>query len=109
MPIRGVDGETDSSLIDFLEDESLPQPMDATSYESLRRQLGESLASLEPRERGVLELRFGLVDGYYWTLEEVGQQFGVTRERIRQIETRALRKLRHPKRRAKLAGYLADS
>ncbi|MFQ5904255.1 MAG: sigma-70 family RNA polymerase sigma factor, partial [Candidatus Binatia bacterium] len=107
-PISGIDGEADSSLADFVEDDSIPQPMDATTFELLRQQLGESLASLEPREREVLELRFGLVDGRYWTLEEVGQRFSVTRERIRQIESRALRKLRHPKRRAKLAGYLAD-
>lgn len=107
-PISGVDGEASSSLADFVEDESLPKPMDAASRELLREQLGESLASLEEREREVLELRFGLMDGRSWTLEEVGQKFGVTRERIRQIETKALRKLRHPKRRAKLAGYLAD-
>ena len=97
----------DSSLVDFIEDESIPGPIDTASRELLREQMRDLLDSLSPRERGVLELRFGLKDGQGRTLEEVGRIFGVTRERVRQIEAKALRKLRHPKSSRKLRDYLA--
>ena len=97
----------DSSLADFIEDESIPGPIDTASRELLREQMRDLLDSLSPRERGVLELRFGLGDGQARTLEEVGRIFGVTRERVRQIEAKALRKLRHPKSSRKLRDYLA--
>jgi RNA polymerase primary sigma factor len=96
----------DSSLADFIEDESIPGPIDTASRELLREQMRDLLDSLSPRERGVLELRFGLKDGQGRTLEEVGRIFGVTRERVRQIEAKALRKLRHPKSSRKLRDYL---
>jgi RNA polymerase primary sigma factor len=96
----------DSSLADFIEDESIPGPIDTASRELLREQMRDLLESLSPRERGVLELRFGLKDGQGRTLEEVGRIFGVTRERVRQIEAKALRKLRHPKSSRKLRDYL---
>ncbi len=98
--------EEDSHLGDFIEDEDAPAPAEAASYLLLREQIGEVLSSLTPREQRVLELRFGLGDGRARTLEEVGQVFGVTRERIRQIEAKALRKLRHPSRSKKLKDYL---
>ncbi len=98
--------EEDSHLGDFIEDEDAPAPAEAASYLLLREQIGEVLSSLTPREKRVLELRFGLDDGRARTLEEVGQVFGVTRERIRQIEAKALRKLRHPSRSKKLKDYL---
>lgn len=97
----------DSSLVDFIEDESIPGPIDTASRELLREQMRDLLDSLSPRERGVLEWRFGLKDGQGRTLEEVGRIFGVTRERVRQIEAKALRKLRHPKSSRKLRDYLA--
>ncbi|MDI6893523.1 MAG: RNA polymerase sigma factor RpoD [Bacillota bacterium] len=98
--------EEDSHLGDFIEDEDAPAPADAASYLLLREQLGEVLDTLTPRERDVLRLRFGLDDGRPRTLEEVGQIFKVTRERIRQIEAKALRKLRHPSRSKKLKDFL---
>jgi len=98
--------EEDSHLGDFIEDEEAPAPADAASYLLLREQLDEVLDTLSPRERDVLRLRFGLDDGRPRTLEEVGQIFKVTRERIRQIEAKALRKLRHPSRSKKLKDYL---
>jgi RNA polymerase primary sigma factor len=104
MPIGS--GE-DSSLVDFIEDESIPGHIDTASRELLREQMRDLLDSLSPRERGVLELRFGVKDGQARTLEEVGREFGVTRERVRQIEAKALRKLRHPKSSRKLRDYLA--
>ncbi len=98
--------EEDSHLGDFIEDYDAPAPADAVSFTLLKEQLGEVLQTLAPRERKVLELRFGLEDGRSRTLEEVGQCFGVTRERIRQIEAKALRKLRHPSRSRKLKDFL---
>ncbi|MDY4919978.1 MAG: RNA polymerase sigma factor RpoD [Phascolarctobacterium sp.] len=98
--------EEDSHLGDFIEDHDAPAPADAASFTLLREQLGEVLHTLTPREQRVLELRFGLEDGRSRTLEEVGQHFGVTRERIRQIEAKALRKLRHPSRSKKLKDFL---
>lgn len=101
-----VGEEEDSNLGDFIEDEDSPAPVDATSYQMLVEQLKASLGTLTPREAKVLEYRFGLEDGRPRTLEEVGRIFGVTRERIRQIEAKALRKLRHPSRSKKLRDYL---
>ena len=98
--------EEDSHLGDFIEDEDAPAPDEAASYILLKEQLEEVLETLTPREAKVLRLRFGLDDGRSRTLEEVGQDFGVTRERIRQIEAKALRKLRHPSRSRKLKDYL---
>jgi len=98
--------EEDSHLGDFIEDEDPPAPPDAASFRLLREQLQEVLYTLAPREEKVLRLRFGIDDGRARTLEEVGQQFGVTRERIRQIEAKALRKLRHPSRSKKLKDFL---
>jgi len=103
MPIGA---EENSSLGDFIEDESVLGPLDAASRELLKEQMQDALHSLSERERRVLELRFGLVDGRSRTLEEVGEEFRVTRERIRQIEAKALRKLRHPIRSRKLRDYL---
>ncbi|WP_405379009.1 RNA polymerase sigma factor RpoD [Phascolarctobacterium sp.] len=98
--------EEDSHLGDFIEDHDAPAPADAASFTLLREQLEEVLETLTVREKRVLELRFGLEDGRSRTLEEVGQHFGVTRERIRQIEAKALRKLRHPSRSKKLKDFL---
>jgi RNA polymerase primary sigma factor len=98
--------EEDSHLGDFIEDEDAQAPAEAASFMLLREQLEDVLDSLTPREKRVLRLRFGLDDGRARTLEEVGQEFGVTRERIRQIEAKALRKLRHPSRSKKLKDYL---
>ena len=102
-----VGQEENSSLGDFIEDDTLPGPADAANHQLLREQMHDILAQLTQREREVLEMRFGLADGTSHTLEEVGQHFGVTRERIRQIEAKALRKLRHPIRSHKLRDYLA--
>jgi RNA polymerase primary sigma factor len=101
-----IGSEEDSYLGDFIKDETMPEPDDAASAQLLREQLRTILNSLNFRERQVLEMRFGLKDGQSHTLEEVGQAFGVTRERIRQIEAKALRKLRHPLRSRKLRDYL---
>jgi len=98
--------EEDSHLGDFIEDSAALAPPEAASHQLLKDQVMEVLASLTPRERKVLELRFGLEDGRSRTLEEVGREFNVTRERIRQIEAKALRKLRHPTRSRKLKDYL---
>jgi RNA polymerase primary sigma factor len=101
-----IGSEENSYLGDFIEDESVLGPVDAASKQLLKEQLHEILDSLSERERKVLEMRFGLSDGQGRTLEEVGVAFGVTRERIRQIEAKALRKLRHPIRSRKLRDYL---
>lgn len=98
--------EDDSHLGDFIEDHEVLAPADAAAFELLREQLEDVLDTLTPREQKVLRLRFGLDDGRTRTLEEVGQVFGVTRERIRQIEAKALRKLRHPMRSKRLKDYL---
>ena len=98
--------EDDSHLGDFIQDEDSPAPHDAASYTLLREQLEEVMNTLTPREAKVLKLRFGLEDGKARTLEEVGKEFDVTRERIRQIEAKALRKLRHPSRSKKLKEYM---
>ena len=101
-----VGDSEDTNLGDFIEDKSTDSPSDMTSFTLLRDKLTDVLSSLSERERKVLELRFGLGDGYSRTLEEVGKQFNVTRERIRQIEAKALRKMRHPTRIRQLHGFL---
>ena len=98
--------EDDSHLGDFIQDEDSPAPQDAAAYTLLKEQLNEVMQTLTPREAKVLRLRFGLDDGKARTLEEVGKEFDVTRERIRQIEAKALRKLRHPSRSKKLKDYM---
>ncbi|HIT89983.1 MAG TPA: RNA polymerase sigma factor RpoD [Candidatus Merdenecus merdavium] len=98
--------EEDSHLGDFIQDDNVPVPADAAAFTLLKEQLVEVLDTLTPREEKVLRLRFGLDDGRARTLEEVGREFNVTRERIRQIEAKALRKLRHPSRSRKLKDYL---
>ena len=98
--------EEDSHLGDFIPDEDASEPSEVASFSLLREQLEEVLDTLTPREKKVLELRFGMADGHSRTLEEVGKEFNVTRERIRQIEAKALRKLRHPSRSKKLRDFL---
>jgi len=103
MPV----GQEDSSQLgDFIPDDNLPGPVDAASRQLLKEQIRSALGILSERERQVLEMRFGLLDGHDNTLEEVGHFFGVTRERIRQIEAKALRRLRHPTRSRQLRDYL---
>ena len=102
-----VGEEEDSYLGDFIEDAEADSPTDSASQTMLRQVIDEIFESLTPREVRILQLRFGLVDGYSYTLEEVGKKFGVTRERIRQIEAQALGRLRHPSRSRKLRDYLA--
>ena len=99
--------EEDSHLGDFIPDEDASEPSEVASFSLLREQLEEVLDTLTPREKKVLELRFGMADGHSRTLEEVGKEFNVTRERIRQIEAKALRKLRHPSRSKKLRDFLS--
>lgn len=101
-----VGDEEDADLADFIEDEDATQPIDYAARELLREQIQSALAALSERERQVLELRFGLLDGKSHTLEEVGRHFNITRERVRQIEAKALRKLRHPSRSRLLRDYL---
>ena len=98
--------EEDSHLGDFIPDEDAPAPADAASQIMLKEKIGEVLSTLTEREEKVIRLRFGLEDGRSRTLEEVGEQFDVTRERIRQIEAKALRKLRHPSRSKKVKDFL---
>ena len=100
-----VGDSDDTNFGDFIEDKAAENPYDMTAYSLLREKLMDVLESLTPRERKVLSLRFGLQDGYSRTLEEVGKQFNVTRERIRQIEAKALRKMRHPTRIRQLQGF----
>ena len=100
--------EEDSHLGDFIEDTSAEQPADKAEQSMVKEQLMQVLSTLTPREEKVIRMRYGLDDNHARTLEEVGQEFGVTRERIRQIEAKALRKLRHPKRKEKLKGFLGD-
>jgi RNA polymerase primary sigma factor len=107
VSIDGPVGDEDSSSLgDFIEDEDAPSPLDSASRQMLREQVQSALTLLTDREREVLELRFGLKDGRDHTLEEVSEFFNVTRERIRQIEAKALRKLRHPSRSRQLRDYL---
>jgi RNA polymerase primary sigma factor len=109
ISLEGPVGDEDSSSLgDFIEDEDAPSPMDAAAREMLREQVQHALESLSEREREVLELRFGLRDGKEHTLEEVSHYFNVTRERVRQIEAKALRKMRHPARSRDLRDYLGD-
>jgi len=98
--------EEDSHLGDFIPDDEAPAPAEAASHALLKEQLSDVLGTLTDREEKVLRLRFGLTDGRQRTLEEVGREFNVTRERIRQIEAKALRKLRHPSRSKKLRDFL---
>ena len=98
--------EEDAELSDFVEDKDAIAPSDAASLTMLRTEVEDILDSLRPRERRVLQLRFGFINGSQRTLEEVGKRFGVTRERIRQIEVTALRKLRHPSRSKRLTDFL---
>ena len=103
-------GDTDETHFgDLIEDKTVESPSEVTSFHLLKGRLGEVLHGLTERERRILELRYGLNDGSPRTLEEVGQQYEVTRERIRQIESKALRKLRHPTRRSKLEGFLEST
>jgi RNA polymerase primary sigma factor len=101
-----VGSEENSILVDFIPDDTVASPVEETTQELLREQMQDVLTTLTERERAVLSMRFGLTDGEPHTLEELGQQFGVTRERIRQIEVKALRKLRHPTRSRRLRDYL---
>jgi RNA polymerase primary sigma factor len=101
-----VGDEEDSELGHFIEDDDSPTPMQRAYQSMLKDKLEEILSTLSPREARVLRLRYGLDDGTTYTLEEVGRKFGLTRERIRQIEGRALRALRHPKRARQLKDYL---
>jgi RNA polymerase primary sigma factor len=98
--------EDNNQLGDFIEDESAIEPIDAAARDMLHESIQDALAVLSEREREVLEMRYGLIDGKDHTLEEVGKHFNVTRERIRQIEAKALRKLRHPTRSRQLRDYL---
>jgi RNA polymerase primary sigma factor len=100
----GQDGE--AFLGDFIEDSALTPPVELASHQLLKMQIAEALDKLSERERRIIVLRFGLEDGKFRTLEEVGREFGITRERIRQIEAKALRKLRHPSYSRQLRGYL---
>ena len=103
-----TDDEEDSVLGDFIEDDEAPPPDDTATYNLLREHLGEVLNGLPPREVRILQLRYGLLDGQAYTLEEVGRKMGVTRERVRQIEAQALSRLRHPTIRRKLRDYLGE-
>jgi RNA polymerase primary sigma factor len=104
-----VGDNEETNLGDFIEDKAAEDPSDMTSMAMLKDRIKDVLDTLNPREREVLEQRFGLIDGYSRTLEEVGRQFRVTRERIRQIEAKALRKMRHPTRIRQLEGFIDAS
>ena len=107
ISLRSPVGDSDDTHFgDFIEDKSAENPSEMTAYSLLKERIGDVLTTLTEREQEVLTLRFGLADGYSRTLEEVGRKFSVTRERIRQIEAKALRKLRHPTRIRKLEGFL---
>jgi RNA polymerase primary sigma factor len=103
-----TDNEEDSVLGDFIEDDDAPPPDDTATYHLLREHLTEVMDNLPPREVRILQLRYGILDGQAYTLEEVGRKMGVTRERVRQIEAQALSRLRHPTVRRKLRDYLGD-
>ena len=103
-----TDEEEDSVLGDFIEDEDSPAPVELATRNLLREQIAEVLNGLPPREVRILQLRYGLLDGESYTLEEVGKKMGVTRERVRQIEALALSRLRHPTHRRKLRDYLRE-
>jgi RNA polymerase primary sigma factor len=103
---KPVGEEEDSELISFVEADEVPAPPEAVEQTLLRENIEEVLSTLKPREARILRLRFGLVNGHFYTLEEIGDKFGVTRERVRQIEQRALRRLRHPRRSRALRNYL---
>jgi RNA polymerase primary sigma factor len=109
ISLEGPVGDEDSSSLgDFIEDEDATSPIDSAAREMLREQVQHALEALSDREREVLELRFGLRDGKEHTLEEVSRYFNVTRERVRQIEAKALRKMRHPAHSHDLRDYLGD-
>lgn len=101
-----VGQEGDAFLGDFIEDETMPAPLELASQQLLKTQITDALCRLSERERRIIVLRFGLDDGQFRTLEEVGREFGITRERIRQIEAKALRKLRNPQHSQVFQGYL---
>ncbi len=103
---KPVGEEQETELGNFIEDESAPTPAQTTEQHQLREDLEKMLTSIPPREARILRLRFGLMDNRHYTLEEIGRRIGVTRERVRQIERQALKRLRHPRRRRKLRGYL---
>jgi RNA polymerase primary sigma factor len=103
-----TDEEEDSVLGDFIQDEESPAPTETVTQSLLREHLQEVLNTLPPREVRILQLRYGLLDGQSYTLEEVGRKMGVTRERVRQIEAQALSRLRHPTHRRKLVDYLRE-
>jgi RNA polymerase primary sigma factor len=103
-----TDEEEDSVLGDFIQDEESPAPAEIVTLNLLREHLQEVLNMLPPREVRILQLRYGLLDGQSYTLEEVGRKMGVTRERVRQIEAQALSRLRHPSHRRRLADYLHE-
>jgi RNA polymerase primary sigma factor len=104
-----VGDSEDTSFGDFIEDKAADSPADMTGHSLLKERLKDVLTTLSTREQDVLNMRFGLTDGYGHTLEEVGRKFNVTRERIRQIEAKALRKMRHPTRLKKLKGFLESN
>ena len=106
---RPVGESEDSYFGDFIEDDSVENPTDTATQEMLRRRIEQVLKTLTYREREIIKLRYGIGDGYTYTLEEVGRIFKVTRERVRQVEAKAIRKLQHPVRSRKLAGFMDGS